>query len=320
MRIQLPYLKGGNELDRKTLPASDWHAIWECQRIQQERLGLCPSKLDSSAKRTLFKDLIMGLYEEVGELASVTADHKVHILRSGPKEGRQTVQEVADVLKYTIAIAQLLGVDSDDVILEFVRKSAEVEAKAKSESIQLGRDVSVVVLDVDGVLADASLLDREVMSVERPTKAETLKAREFMKKEHRQAGRYAELPLIPGAVEGVNRLKDAGCKIVIITSRPYHQHKRLYGDTQHWLEEHGIPFDLLIFNRDKAEAIAEHVFPARPWFCVEDRLKHAMELAELGIPVVLLGETCDDGITDIPLVTRVASWMEIAEWKTPKRR
>ena len=59
-------------------------------------------------------------------------------------------------------------------------------------------------------------------------------------------------------------------------------------DTVAWLEANGIPCDILLFNKDKWDAVYQSVYPATVVAAVDDRDKHAIELAKHHVPNVLL--------------------------------
>ena len=49
-----------------------------------------------------------------------------------------------------------------------------------------------------------------------------------------------------------------------------------------------MPFDLLFFDKDKADVILNKIFPANVMCMIEDRDKYAMEVSNLGVPVYLV--------------------------------
>ena len=70
---------------------------------------------------------------------------------------------------------------------------------------------------------------------------------------------------------------------------------------------------MLIFNRDKAEAISEHVLPANVIAAIEDRHKHAVEIAALGLPVILFPNMVDKpnkALTQVQGIIPVSDWGE----------
>jgi len=85
------------------------------------------------------------------------------------------------------------------------------------------------------------------------------------------------------------------------------------------LKKHDIAYDLILFRRDKAEALCEHIFPAQPTCFIEDRAKHALEIVDMDVPVLLLD---NDGnrTVDHELITRVADWTEIIDAVKSERR
>jgi hypothetical protein len=78
-----------------------------------------------------------------------------------------------------------------------------------------------------------------------------------------------------------------------------------------WLAKNGIGYDLLLFGRDKAEIIRDYISPAVPRYFIEDRAKHALEIAELGISVLLMDIPANSGLSPSPFITRVKDWQEI---------
>ena len=141
----------------------------------------------------------------------------------------------------------------------------------------------------------------------------TVQLLESLKEDFYRGGGFRDMPPIPGAVEGMRALREMGYKIILVTARPYWQYKRLYADTMYWLKQHDIVYDGILFEKDKAEAIYEHIFPARPKFFIEDRDKHALEVAGIGVPVLLLNYPHNDHIAETELIKRVADWPAIIE-------
>jgi len=284
-----------------------WNDIWQRQREQQKSFGLEPTNMTPLSKAKLAKDLALGLYEEAAELARTATRFKVHILSDMPVEKVDVANEAADVMKYTIAIAQLHGISADQMVRVFMQKSDVVEHKAAAQRIQLEDETRVIIVDMDGCLADLSVLDELVFQAGSLTEQEQIKA------EFRRTGGYLELPPIPGSREGMKRLRAAGYKLVVLTARPYQRYNRLYADTMEWLVKYGIDHDMLLFERDKAEAICEHIYPAKPRYFIEDRAKHALEIADLEIEVLLIDAPENRTLRQNPFIKRVADWNALCE-------
>lgn len=64
---------------------------------------------------------------------------------------------------------------------------------------------------------------------------------------------FKDAPAMPGSVEGVNRLREEGYKIVYLSARP----ESARGITEEWLQRKGFPNCPLLFTDKKVEAIQQ---------------------------------------------------------------
>jgi dimeric dUTPase (all-alpha-NTP-PPase superfamily) len=291
--------------------------IWEEQNRQQVDFSMDPKAMSDVRKDVVSKELMLGLYEEVAKLARCSTHYKAHILKSPKIDKANVAEAVVDVLKYTIAIGQLYGLSDEDVYEAFLRKTEVIKDRAKGEQLELERNTKVLLFDVDNVIADLTDWDKNLKAarggaVEGMTD-KLVDMLESLKETFYREGGFLNLEPIPGAVEGLKELRSYGWKIVLITARPYWQYSRIYADTVCWFKKYGIEYDLLLFNKDKAEAIYEFIFPAKPAFLVEDREKHVIEVAELGVKVLLVSYPYNEGVAEGELVKRVNNWREIVE-------
>lgn len=292
-----------------------WAKLWERQAETQRFFNLDPMAMDGIGKARAAKDLALGLYEETGELARDATRFKAHILKDKPVERVNIADEMADVVKYAIAIAQLYGVTADEAFEAFMRKSDVVEDRARGQRTELEVDTKLIVCDLDNVICDLRSWQSKLNDSRggAPMNDRTVKLLESLKEDFYRGGGFREMPAIEGAREGMKAIKDMGYTVILVTARPQWQYKRLYADTMGWLKAHGIEYDNIIFEKDKAEAIYEHIFPARPKFFIEDRDKHALEVANIGVPVLLLDYDYNRHIEETPLIRRVVDWTAIVE-------
>lgn len=290
----------------------DFERLWKDQAETQKVLGLDPRTLTPTERDEAAKDMILGLFEEVQELAKDTLGYKAHVLKRKRVEKVNVADNVVDLLKYTLAYAQLYRLTPDDVMEAWRRKTSTFNDRARGERLELERHTLVATIDLDGVVVDLSSWQDKLKESQggAPMNDKTVAMLESLKEDFYRDGGFRTLPPMPGAVEGMRALAALGISLVIITARPQWQYKRVYGDTVEWLDKHGVPRDLILFNKDKAEAIYEHVLPARPMFHVEDRSKHALEVANIGVPVKLLGGAGAE-LAAHPLIEPVSSWVEI---------
>jgi phosphoglycolate phosphatase-like HAD superfamily hydrolase len=289
-----------------------WEQIWERQRRQQIELNEDPEVMTEVERAAAAKDLLLGLHEEANALSRTAANYKAHVLRATPVDRSNVLEDAVDVLKYAIAIAQLYGITADEAWEQFMVKSDVVAKKAVGERSKMESHTKVFITDMDGCVADLSELDEACAKV-KGTPEQRLMESEMIKFNFRASGGFADLPPIKGAPEALREIKNMGYSIVVITARPHHRHKRLYADTLNWMKKHDAPADLILFERDKAEAICEYVYPAKPLCFVEDRAKHAMEIAAIGVPVLLLGDESNKDTPKDKLIQRVANWADIVE-------
>lgn len=300
-------------LVRSELPIQDrLLSMWGIQATQQIELGLEPDELDDLQRRRALGDSIQHLFEEVAELQKICPVHKRHILRLPQIRKSALAEEIVDIWKTTIIIAQMFDISPEELFRKFKEKTASVSASAASEKLALQNDTKIVCFDLDDVICDLSSWREELgFQDERKLSAsQLLTAKEAMKSQFYEGGRFVELLPISGAADCLRLLRERGIKIAIITARPQWQFKRLRSDTVAWFEIHDIPFDLLIFNRNKVEAIHENISPAWPILFVEDTEKNARDLAESGVKVLLFSQPHNEGVS-IPGVQRVANWNEI---------
>lgn len=288
----------------------NWQRMWVIQSEQQKAFGLDPEVMTGVEKGRVVKDLLLGLYEETQELSRCVAQHKQHVLKTPSIEKVNVIEEITDVLKYLMSIAQIFDINAEEVFEGFLSKTQVISDKAEGARCELERDTKLLGVDLDGCVADISSWQRFMEKQGKMADWEAIDELEALKAEYYRCGGFRDVPMIDGAREALAEFRAAGYKIVIITARPHWQYKRLYADTIHWLKKNGIEHDLLLFNKDKAEALYEHIHPATPAWFIEDRDKHAMELVNIGINVLLLDYKYNENV-EHDLITRVYNWDEI---------
>ena len=290
--------------------------IWELQAKHQEALGLAPGDLSEPARRVAATELMTLGHEEWSELGRRAPTHKRHVLRMPASSDMDLAEEVADVLKCVVAWSQLYGLSAEQIMEAFRRKTAVMMSRLESEKLELQRDSKLVCVDLDDVTVDIAewraCLAAARASASSP--ADIQAAEERFKHDWNESGRFMGCPPVRGAPEALRRIKSRGYAIAYITARPQWQYKRLLGDTLHWLKEHGVPIDLLLFNKDKCEAIYHHIQPAWPRAFVEDHTRNAVALANIGVQVLLFDAPHNQDIAPHPLIQRVYSWDEVMSW------
>lgn len=293
--------------------STPFEVLWNVQKVQQQQLGLDSELLNQLERRRLTDDLLMLAHEEAAELGRLAGGYKRHILRASEAAPGAIANECADLLKTVLALALTNGLSVEDLVQAFHDKTAAVAQKALAERLELTEHCRVICVDVDDVICDLEpwRTDLGALTPEQAAASHKLAATEAMKNRFYANGGFREMKPIEGAMMAFHHLKSLGWKIVLVTARPQWQYKRLYSDTVFWLAEHGFVYDLLLFSRNKVEAVYEHVRPAWPAYFVEDHPGNAAALAEAGIHVLLYDQPYNRNVSASGALTRVANWTEI---------
>jgi uncharacterized HAD superfamily protein len=256
------------------------------------------------------KDLVLGLHSELDEVLD-ELNWKGH---RGPQRGgiirANLLEECVDVLKFSLSLFTTWGFSADEIADEFERKSAVVEQRYRQE-LRLPEDGLIVGVDIDGVLADypRAFVDwaADYMGLlpidEEP---DTLDMGEWLgvdgetlimlKHEWRESGLKRYMPVCTGATELLVRLVRKH-KVVLLSARPYKEHKRIFADTMEWLDTNGLLHDAVLFDENKNERLLREYGADRIAFFIEDNREQANRMASCGVSVYLLDRPYNQGDT-----------------------
>lgn len=290
--------------------------VWTDQ-IEQQELWHDWGKLALEEKERLIKELLLGSHEELAELQRYADQSRYHLLRRNQSLDLRTLAEHGvDVFKYLVALLALCDVKSSHFAEALIDKTRIVRDKWEWETAELS-GVEVLACDLDGCVADWGAGFSEWCS-ENGVQAEVGKLDrrdlEPMKDAFHEGGGFAGLNTVYGAAAVLNdwkRQKD-GRRVIFITARPYKRFRRIYADTIGWLERTGIEYQHVLFEREKADAIRS-LAPARVVAFIEDRGKHALEVAATGTPVLKLPYDGADEQIEHEFITNVQNWHDIHE-------
>ena len=275
--------------------------LWELQHNFNKKFwvtkGGWPNTID--AKTAATKDYIVHLIREILEVLDELS-WKMHRASSKQELDLSNIlEELIDTQKFLYGIAQLWGFSHEEYEIEFLRKSSVVEQRfAQEQQLSVLQHQPVVLIDIDGVLTDYpscfyKWLDEEHLQGKLPMtalqyyRALPLKDREALKRLYRQSGVKQRLPLMPGARELLQLLRQrTQFKLVLLTNRPYAEHYRIYPDTLAWLQANSLPFDAIFWARDKGLEAVQH-FSNIHW-ALDDSPENAKRLREASITVVQL--------------------------------
>lgn len=107
-----------------------------------------------------------------------------------------------------------------------------------------------------------------------------------------------------GAKEGIERLLNKGHEITYVTARSLNQKEY----TLNWMKKHKIPHEEILFTG--MESKVDYILKWDLEVMLEDFLGNAQEIAEAGVPVLLLDASYNQG--ELPAgIIRCQDWQEI---------
>ncbi len=263
---------------------------YEFNRKFLAKQGLDIDSLPSDKVAILLKDYILHLIKESTEVLD-TIKFKMHRKEDVEFIRSNTIEELIDCQKFLWGMFQLLGVDDEQLIEEYWRKTEVVEQRWKQEHElkELAKCEKVCAIDLDGVLGQYPDHWLSFINSRLCTKYETLEDAKVevdvlrysqLKSEYRQTGEKKHIKPMHGAQRFLTDLKDDGYKIVILTARPYKKYYRIFADTLSWLKEWGFEYDAIMFDEQKNMKILNEIPNLK--FMVEDNLRFANSVAAAG--------------------------------------
>jgi hypothetical protein len=263
----------------------------------KKKLGKKTSELSLEEKVSWTKNHLLSIVKEAMEVLDEIPNWKEH-RNEGDSEFvlSNLTEEIIDVNKFAVGLAQLWGMSSDQYYEEYIRKSIVVEQRwnQEQELNLIDKGAKIVGIDIDGVLGEYHSwflkFVEGAFGLQYDT-IEALKAKvgtknyEYIKSEYRQSGIKAHMPAREGASELTYKLKEMGYQIVILTARPYKKYTRIYSDTLEFLKANDIQFDAIIWDEVKHLKIIKE-FPNLE-FMIEDTPEIAIEVAKEGYKVFM---------------------------------
>ena len=259
--------------------------------------------LDLKQKQEKTKELVLAAITELTELLA-----EINCF-SWKKEFEvvetNIIEEAIDVEKFMKKIFLTWGVDEKRYFEEFERKSMVVEQRLKQFKVL--KDIKdsgarVCAIDLDGVLVEYPNDWIRYINVMKGTKFTNLfevkkdiSNEEYLTLKHnyRISGAEEDVSLTDGALSFVQKLKDLGYSVVIITKRPYKKYFRAFADTKNNLDKHKIPYDAILFDTEKHKAIVKELPQLE--FMVEDNKQIANEVGSWSYRCFLLDNIYNQG-------------------------
>jgi len=100
----------------------------------------------------------------------------------------------------------------------------------------------------------------------------------------RMSGGKRAIPLFDGARDLLTWCKYKNYEIVLLTSRPIDLCSNIYPDTVDWLRNNELPYDLLLWSKNKSEMVFRMRLMDKIVFAIDDEYGHILDYHKLGIP------------------------------------
>jgi len=274
--------------------------LWEVQKdfneiFCKERYGKTLIELTMEEKKIFTKNHLLSIVKETMEVLDVLPNWKEHRVVSSDFIISNLYEEIIDVNKFSLGLAQIWDMTFDKYYEEYLRKSYVVEQRwIQEHDLKLiDKDSKIVGIDIDGVLGEHEKCFLDFINRKHPNKP-FLSIKEFkfivgikiyedFKSEYRQSGCKAEMEACEGAAEFTKKLKELGYVIIILSARPYEKYYTIYPDTLKFLKDKEIVFDNIVFDKDKHLKIIKE-FPNLN-FMIEDDVEISKQIADLGFKV-----------------------------------
>ena len=205
------------------------------------------------------------------------------------------------MLRYILSILNLYNIKIEKFISAYTEKAEYLQFVTKQDPNTLD-DGKVIIIDIDDVICDFrshfnswinKVYDFEIND-SNPSYYSSIEVKkiglspEVVFKEFINDDQLLKIPVIKNMKSSILRMKEAGFKICLLTSRPESDLKCKY-QTYKWLIDNDIYFDSLSFSPEKYIWIAKQKFyiEERLFFAIDDSPKHAMEYATHNILTVV---------------------------------
>lgn len=275
--------------------------LWEVQlnfnqKFYQDKIGKKIEDLTIEERVEWSKNQILSITSEAIEVLNELPNWKTHRVVNSEFIPSNLFEEIIDVNKFSMGLAQLWGMSMEQYYEEYLRKSYVVEQRYHQEhDLKLiDKNSKVAGIDIDGVLGDyenwflqycKDIHDLEFNSINELKKSIDIIKYEEIKSLYRQSGYKAIMPVCQGASKFTHDLKDKGYKVLILTARPYKEYYTIYPDTLKFLNDNDIYFDGIIFSEEKHLKIIKE-FPNLS-FMIEDNVEIAIQISKLKYKVYL---------------------------------
>jgi len=282
--------------------------IWKQQQIYNRKV----MELQHKTSSEWFINYLLGVTSQLSELLK-ESHWRDSSITSVAEFGPNTAEELADITKYLLSLWQILGYSEEDMLSSVYQKGTMLEQLMYQETRPKLIDRNILILDLDGVVANFREGFMAWLSGTTWKDTLTLDNRDIglhldinngwnyhnyhqAKIQFEQCGGYGLLPPIERIKKCVNALHRVGWYVIVYTARPYTVYKRIWGDTWRWLQEHEIEVDELHFGFDSRVIAASYLAEDNHVISIEDDPTLIKRYVGCNIPVLLCPQPYNQNI------------------------
>ncbi len=173
-----------------------------------------------------------------------------------------------------------------------------------------------IVIDIDGCLnmypIPLQMWAEVVLSLDSKSSKEAIKREndfDYVKETYRHSALLKYFLPCNGVCSTVSSFKEAGYRIVLLSARNPSKNPKILEITETWLKKYNIPFDSVVFTKDKAAYIKE--YESEILLAVEDEPQILEVFNNLETEIVLFKNDLNSHF-ERPHFHMVYSWEEIA--------
>jgi len=280
---------------------NDWSKLADALKRQSafSDLFFQSDQLTDKKKEELLKTFVLALHSEATGIVDAV-NYKDHRRVNNPVDIQKILYKCVDAYRYILAMLNLWGIDSETFSNALQQKDDFLHYRhSLKDKVWDGQPI--VLFDLDDVLAEfresfCDYVTKDSGILIDPNSTEYYNVSAF--KAHNLSNEYyfrtfmenhgfLGLSLNKKYNKLLRDLKEAGCWIQILTSRPS-SNMTAYYDTYSWLKRHDIPADGVAFSPEKFVWLAEQSFYTKAKvIAVDDSAKHAAEYVKHGVPTVV---------------------------------
>ena len=262
---------------------------------------------------------LLGMVSQVNEILREIKWKKHRVEDKKRAVPYNVLEELADVFKFIISIAQSWGFTADDLLRATYEKGEILDFKLQMEMHEPITGRNIVIMDLDGTLANYRESFLSWLQVKQGT-SNLLYDRSFtllldeelemtypdyvaLKEEFEESGGYRNLTIYPEILYMLNFLHTEGWYIIVTTARPAGRYQRIFKDTLHWLRSFNLPLDELYMMGDERVLLASKLLKAGNEVVIwDDDPTVLRRAARSGINVYARKHQYNIGIKDVTYV------------------